>query len=843
MIWIAESGSAPDPFWSGSEQAAPQVIVRLHHAGSWPAMIGGVPVVPIYDITPPTIRDRAYEAAIDWLQRASTTRGANGVALREVVWHEDWRLWWTIDLLLHDFIWIWVRCIESVDCILQQYQPDRVSVWGHSDSFPWMRDAALAAVTRFSQGQCSAEYVPYGEDPQSTRPEIGGQIVMHGSWTPTVPLDDVFEVPAARGVRMDARSDGLRLVSLSTRAAFTRVLSEAPTVIDVRARHFSGSLEFALDTGRHRQTVSVSHGTVRMGRMRAKMGTGDFLRFTLEICNGWAFLYANNALLLEGRALRGRSPAVTWGHLSTEADSESQWLTVSWGARPADSVTAPQPVPWLRRVVRKLRRMQRPPRLFDRSRATDLAPLLTASEGRYNVKGAPAGDENTPPTIILSWGDEMRWHVENGVATVYDQFSDNYEAALRDAGERPHTVALKAISGMIPREVTQNIIPVDFRPWHPKRFADERLIDQLLGAWHAWRGTSAGSNGGPLARLPEYRGLSLDAFLNTELDMLLPHMVPKIAQAAGIAEVCARLRPRVAIFTHFATSQRHLIDVVRKKGVQVVAPIIGCDSHEHLFYGLRDASSGIPLADVYTVWGQAEKEALEARGDFPRPLIATGRARHDTFARRKIEPSVDGWLQSIGLGAHVRWVITFADVLKCTNKTPIVSRDNALALYRGMLRALGDRDDIAIVYKPWRGDDLQMVRALVAEIGDPRATVLHPDCVPFHNVDLLAHSLTIVSSPTSMLAEYATMGARPTVLILPDTTYFHGTVIENLFIPFGRIVRTVEEIEPAIREVLEGPVALNEAQRAALAHAFGPSDGQSGRRTVEAILATAPQPR
>jgi hypothetical protein len=130
-----------------------------------------------------------------------------------------------------------------------------------------------------------------------------------------------------------------------------------------------------------------------------------------------------------------------------------------------------------------------------------------------------------------------------------------------------------------------------------------------------------------------------------------------------------------------------------------------------------------------------------------------------------------------------------------------------------------------------------LVRTLVEEVDDPRVFVLDPDCVPFHNVDLLAHSIAVVSSPTSMLAEYAAMGGRPILLALPDTRYYHGEIIERLFTPYSRAVRSVDDMEAAIREALQHPrFVLEAAERSALSRAFGEPDGKSAERLADRVL-------
>ena len=81
-----------------------------------------------------------------------------------------------------------------------------------------------------------------------------------------------------------------------------------------------------------------------------------------------------------------------------------------------------------------------------------------------------------------------------------------------------------------------------------------------------------------------------------------------------------------------------------------------------------------------------------------------------------------------------------------------------------------------MLYKPWRGDDLTEVRTVVGRVASPRVHVVDPDFVPFHNLDVMEDAVTVITSPTSFLAEFAAMGMRPIMLALPDTAYYHGTI-------------------------------------------------------------------
>jgi len=82
------------------------------------------------------------------------------------------------------------------------------------------------------------------------------------------------------------------------------------------------------------------------------------------------------------------------------------------------------------------------------------------------------------------------------------------------------------------------------------------------------------------------------------------------------------------------------------------------------------------------------------------------------------------------------------------------------------------------------------------------------------------------------------MGGRPIVLTLAEARYYHGKIIEDLFLPFCRPVATCEEVTDAVRESLDSPPrGLSEEERHALARSFGEVDGHNADRFVQAVTA------
>jgi hypothetical protein len=434
----------------------------------------------------------------------------------------------------------------------------------------------------------------------------------------------------------------------------------------------------------------------------------------------------------------------------------------------------------------------------------------------------------------MTFGDELRWFEHDGRPVLYDQVSDNIAEAFERRGLPTVQLTLRGIAPTIPVELCEAARVVELRHWHPAA-RDTEVLSKLTASWRAWRGDESGAT-----RFPEYRGVSIDGVIAGQVESVLPHLVGKVDDAHALAAFCEAYRPRAVVFSHFVTSERHLIEAARRSGALTVGPAVGCDSQDHLFYGIRDRDSGCPRADLYTVWGERELHALARSAPLGVPILASGRTRQDGFATRSLSPSRGGWLQRLGLPADARRAIVFGDVLCSTNRAQILTSGSCEAILRGIVRAVAGRPDVHVLYKPWRGDSLREVRAVVGRIESEHLHVVDPDVAPFHNLDVLQHAVTVVTSPTSLLAEFASMGARPILLALPETAYYHGRIIEDLFAPFCIVVAEVGQIEAAVEGALEaserGVAALDAGQRAALAHAFGEPDGKSADRLVDGIL-------
>src|SRR5262249_16667504 len=150
--------------------------------------------------------------------------------------------------------------------------------------------------------------------------------------------------------------------------------------------------------------------------------------------------------------------------------------------------------------------------------------------------------------------------------------------------------------------------------------------------------------------------------------------------------------------------------------------------------------------------------------------------------------------QRLGLPSEVRRLVVFGDVLRGTLKENILTQATWTDVIKCLLAATVEFEDTHVIVKPWAGDSLPDVRAAAARIDDPRLHVLDPYASPLHNGELLAHAVTVVSSPTSFLGEFAAMGGLPILLSFPETHFYHGRKAHDLFTGFCHVVHNVEEV-------------------------------------------------
>jgi hypothetical protein len=635
--------------------------------------------------------------------------------------------------------------------------------------------------------------------------------------------------------------DPIHVVSLDQVVVQKRRLPAGVQFVRLRAaRHSGGStgIGFHFDDGRHAQTVYLDAASVSLaGGGSAPCDTSASRAYELVLEQGEARLYVDGALLVSAAASRGREPLLRFGSLNAAGDAESTWSDIAWG-RPStrQSTLHVRLVDEILEARRAIAGRAGPLWLaaVEETPVVEEVPSTEAAAAVQEVPRAPLlrPEGKAPPLallpqspgglLVLSIGGELRtWVDGEGRTRVCDPLTEGVVPVLAGRGVPFAQVSIGAVAAQVEGSGGMRALESWFE------LMEEDAVPSLRAGWAAWRGEGRD-------RFPDVLGVSPDRLLVGAIEEALPHLTHLLAERRALRRCLSELRPRAVIGPRFPSAHRHLLDPVRESGALAVGLIVGCDPPNHLLYGhFVPASTGMPVPDFYSSWGERQRRELPP---CDLDVVATGRSRIDVFVERGLRPDEPRWLHAIGLPGEARRVVVFADVLRSSLQTSILTRGTCEMLLRGVMEGLGARRDIHLVWKPWPGDDLDLVREVAAAVGDDRVHVFDPHASPYHNADLLCHAITAVSSPTSMLAEFAAMGGGPILLRLPETLYYYGRSIHDVFTGFCRVVERVDDMAAATAEVIaRDQRSLSPEQAAALADGFGPGDGRSAARLLDEI--------
>ncbi len=778
----------------------PDLVVRLTTAGDSPPHVSGVPVVPVHDLVDGAVTDRALSATLAYMLDVSRCRGANGRALGEVVTESGFPLWWGLDTSVVDRVWLCLRATRTLAAVVERLRPGRVTLYGDNRDHPWMHSALAAALRH--------EAVSAKCDVAVIAPWIARGARVRGRWAAQgQALQDLW-LPSR-----DGPPDAPVLALEGPSSAFRRAARAEIVQAQLRWRRGYGhGIGIALDDGRRRQSISIGDGVLRLGDgPPVRRDTSAFFEIRLQLDGEVARLSCNGEPIAEAPALPGREPAVTWGHADGDPLLRSEWLEVGWGTRGSTADSEPR-------------------------RPVSLAPLRGAAPtGPVALPSAYARRPAAGDVVVMSWGWELRAHAEAGAIHLHDPNCEGLLEALGRAGVAASVLCLGPLAPRLRELLDEPDALLSLERFRPASPAYGEAVDELARAWRAWRGDRDTA----LPPLPDDAGVPLGGLLAGWIEALLPEVASRIQDAAALDAFLDEHRPAALVFPHLASSQRHFLEPLRRRGIAAIAPVIGVDLNEYLFYGLVDGSP-CPRPDALLVWGEALRAPLAetVRGT---GVFATGRTRQDTFVRRRAVPAAG--LAALGLPVAARRAIVFGDVLMSTIKVPILNAATWRRIVEALLSASASEPDVHVVVKPWRGDALSAIRAQAAAVGDPRLHVLDPEMLPYHNADLLAHAVTVVSSPTSLLAEFAAMGGTPVVLGLPETRHYHGDRLTDLCGTFARVCSNLERLEPLVADLLRAPAGDEQPPRRsdeALAWAYGPCDGRSADRAAAVVASLLP---
>ncbi len=809
LLWVSPGGNDLDR--KAVEAIAPDLIVRLSNAEMWPKEIGGIPVKQIYElIDGGQAADCAHLDLLDWLSAASHVRGADGRQLGEVRTASGFPLWWCVDQSLSQSIGLKLRTVESLSSLLKVATPRRMTVWGSNADHGWLRQTVAEFLEARGASGANIEIIlapawRAAEIAQKSHWEKAG-LSLTSFWSP---LGADQNEPVEWVGQGETVADGMVFRTYAEKAFFQS--SVGGTVMEARLRWRRGEgfgTAFELGDGRYSQRVSIADGSVRLGSDQIyRIDTSIFRNYRLELRGALSRLYVDGTFVLELAGRRGGWARKIWGHLDANNLTTTEWAYVIGGSRVSD--------------------------LSHQSAGSDagntpLATLLTLppSSGhdlpsRIQASPEPGG------VVVMGWGSGLSCYTKTSGLTVDDAFAENILDGLTMAGM---PASFLSIGQPHPRlndvfKTTDGI--AQLRRWWPEEGKPDTALTELQTAWWAWRGKPA-----IVGRFPHHQGVETDTLAANFIEGLLPDFASAVKDAAALGRYVDSARPRAVIFSHFASSHRHMIEPLRQRGIRTIANTIGLQFQRQLFYGLEGEHPDCPRADAYFVWGEMQADRLRPR--CPTCQIGVpGRTRQDSFVEAARAATDRGWLKRIGLDPQIERVIVFGDVLRSTIKENILAEETWIETVRALLESVADRPDIAVVVKPWAGDHLLRLRQIVHKIGDAKLHVFDPYTMPFHNADLLKHAVTVVSSPTSLLAEFASMGGLPLLLRLPETEFYYGAETHNQCAAFCQEVRSIGDLPEAIRQLLASPMTTKPdaaARERGLRPYFGPSDGNSAAR-------------
>lgn len=836
LLSLSMSGEDLDGIGEAGE--LPDMIVHLATSGDWPKEIRGVPVKAIFDlIDAGAVTDRSFDNMVAWAQRAVEATGANGVPLGALRSRSGFPLWWCTDSHVPYILWLRIRAIEAVIDLIKHLSPRQVIVWGENRDHHWLRATVSDVLDRWAAQHPNRQVIACPSW-KATLAEIRHHWLGTGLH-PTdiwIPSRDIHQLSGDFTGHGQPNATAHAFVTTGSQSVF-RLSREANAVAaTVRWRRGEGfGLVMELDNGRWQQRVQIADGAIKFetGEMCAT-DTSLSHRYLLVLGAGRARLFLDDWPILEAPCNSGKTPTVAWGNLNATDITEGEWSeVVIFGPgtnQGCDFRT------WLvthlpRFVSDRLLVGKDPILKFERPKTYE--PMLAPSSlGSLTLPSQLTAAPRMGDVVTIGWGGDMGFHMDGDNPMPSDPNAENIGTAIDASGMRSSFLSIGSPHPRITAAFKDAKSIHELRSFTPQASTYDDALKELQETWRSWRGSAP-----HIARLPDYDGFAMDDMAGPYIESILPDLATWIRDREALVAFVDKHKPSAVIFSNFVSSHRHLIEPLRARGVGTIATTIGTHFQSRLFYGQEGAEPLCPRADAYLVWGEHQKGWLSATIPSLR-VYAPGRTRHDTLVRLAHTKPTQNWLQQIGLPARVQRIIVFGEVLKGTLRENVLTSATWTAVVQALIAAVADRPEIDIVVKPWLGDNLSEVRAAAAAINSPRLHVFDPNASPFHNGELLAHAVTVVSSPTSFLAEFAAMGGVPILLSLPETRYYYGNKAHEDYAQMSHAVRDINELDKAVRDLIVHPGTLTPAaadRERVLSSYFGPPDGCSAERFANAV--------
>jgi len=799
------------------------VIVAFSTSGGWPSNVRGTPVIPIFDlIDPGSCTDRALTGVVEWMSAAAASVGDDGRKLGELRTASGFPLWWCADHSVSTLAWLRIRSIEALKDLLERFDPDFVAVWGNDPEHFWLRSTLISVLEEWSRQAT-------GRSVESLDLSLAALSGARARWAsrPDVFITDIW-LPSRDMATLDGSVEGagelgLGGTVLATAGARARyIVPQSASFLEMRMRWRRGErycLRAVVENGRRQAMLEIADGSVRLcAEAVHPMDTSIFHKYRIEIDLNSVSLFVDDTFVAEARAKSSITPIIEWGHCDADETTRAEWSWLVWGTHESASATEPAGSVSSRQGLE--------------------IPKLLKAQPESNL-ALPRSMQSSPrpgDVCVMGWGAHLSYFLDNGTARIVEPYAEGILDELEAAGIRTSCLWYgNPTHSILTRFPDAGRLPT-IAGWRPAKPTYEDALSELRCTWRDWLGS------GSDRRLPAYSGVDQDELILPHIERLLADLAVWIQDSAALDKYVAENLPSAVIFSNFASSHRHFVEIVNGAGVKTIATSIGLDIHPWLFYGLRGTEPCCPQASVYPVWGEWQAEILATECPLI-DVVATGRTRHDTIV--SVQPE-RGWLQRIGLPSNADHIVIFGDVLLGTLQESILTPESWRSTVAVLLESVVDHPEIHVVIKPWAGDFLPAILDEVRKIDSMQLHVVDPTASGYHNAQLLKNALTVVSSPTSFLAEFAATGGAPIALSLPETRYYHGDRLHELYGGFCAMAHNLDELRKLLRTAIECPEAIEPsrlAREVALSQYFGPSDGKSATRYAEVVAAAIGRPK
>lgn len=356
------------------------------------------------------------------------------------------------------------------------------------------------------------------------------------------------------------------------------------------------------------------------------------------------------------------------------------------------------------------------------------------------------------------------------------------------------------------------------------------------------RNIESGRAVGRVSGIFEYEGVPLYDALASDLERMFASLHERTLYFHAFGNLIRRLQPALVLAYNWEGVFRPLTAACVEQHVamlgvqQALGPYGHALDHRRVGYAQPLGSDqGFPIPDRICVWGEMHLRNLSLYGYPEGTVTATGYPRLDAFVGAR--PSRHRILRRLRIEREDAKIVLFAPVLRVLG-LPLVREVNFLRLVDELAALTQSDPSIHVVVKPWPGDELGRLNAIVNARGNRRFRLLPPEN-DIHNADLLASSAVLITTFSSIVGEAVVSGCTPVVVDYPECRYYFGDEHVEHYRDLARLTRdpsaTMAAVRAALRLTDAERAAEREVRRTVLERVFGPVDGRSSERVASEV--------